>query len=495
MIGIALSHGFVLSNEPRVTSRMSFISVIFLIFLPIVFFLYFFSPNRFKPWIILLASYSFYAYWDWRYTPLMFFSSIVDYYCGKLMWRERDRGRRKVYLYISLLVNLGILVSFKYWNFIGSNMNDILGSDFQAHNLLLPLGISFYTLQSLSYTFDVYLGKVKPEDKLSNFCLFVSFFPQLVAGPIERSRNLIPQLKSLSSPSENQFFNGFFLILWGVFLKVVIADNLTGIITSVYFNDVVFPFWLYWIVGSLTLIKIYCDFMAYSEIARGVAKLFGVEITVNFRRPLFAKTLKEFWQRWHISLTRWIGDYVFKPLALRNKSDGARNLITVFTLLLIGFWHGASWNFIIFGLIQGIIIVSWNPISNFFTSNIFFINRYKKIIGMSMVFVCMSFSSTIFYVSDMEVLLRVMERMFDLTTISKQGGLSVIHGKIDLIFALIGAFVLGQFSYWAEFKKVSVVDVLVESHPIYYWMASMLLLFTMMFFGSFSSEVFIYFAF
>ncbi len=276
------------------------------------------------------------------------------------MGREENKSARKPYLWISLTINLGILFCFKYWNFIGSNASLLFSVEFELHDLLLPLGLSFYTLQTLSYIFDVYLGKIKPERHLGLFCLYVSFFPQLVAGPIERSRTLLPQLKSLGLPTLYQFRYGLLLIAWGFFIKLVIADNLSASINSVYFGDEHFSFWVYWVIGGLVTLKIYCDFMAYSEIARGVGMLFGVKLTLNFRRPLFATNLRAFWQRWHISLTRWIGDYIQIPLLRRYPTQPHRSIVTIITLVIIGFWHGASWNFILFGLFHGVVMVLWS---------------------------------------------------------------------------------------------------------------------------------------
>lgn len=332
-------------------------------------------PQRYRWVLMLLASYTFYAYWDWRYIPLLFASSFIDYFFALKMGEKERKFARRPYLYISLLVNLGILFGFKYWDFIGSNVSSLLSVDFELYNLLLPLGLSFYTLQTLSYTFDVYLGKIKPERHLGIFCLYVSFFPQLVAGPIERSRALLPQLKSLSLPTLYQFRYGLLLIVWGFFIKLVIADNLTASINSVYFGEAHFSSWIYWLIGALVILKIYCDFMAYSEIARGVGLLFGVKLTLNFRRPLFATNLRGFWQRWHISLTRWVGDYIQIPLLRRYSTEPLRSVVTIITLMIIGLWHGASWNFIIFGLFHGnfiifglfhgLVMVLWNPISKF----------------------------------------------------------------------------------------------------------------------------------
>ncbi|MGF1733491.1 MBOAT family O-acyltransferase [Photobacterium kasasachensis] len=474
---------------------MSFISITFLFFLPIVFLVYFIVPMKQKPWVMLFASYSFYAYWDWRYLPLIFISTIVDYYCALLMGKYSERSERRPFLYLSLLVNLGILISFKYWNFVGSNLNGLFDLELELHNLLLPLGISFYTLQTLSYTFDVYLGKIKPEKKLSDFCLYVSFFPQLVAGPIERSGHLIPQLKTLGIPTQKQFRHGLLLIVWGVFLKLVIADNLTIFIHSIYFVDTIYPFWIYWLAGGLALVKIYCDFMAYSEMARGVAKLFGVELSINFRRPLFAKTLREFWQRWHISLTRWIGDYVFKPLALKYKSKVYRNVITILTLCLIGLWHGASWNFIMFGVLQGVIILLWDPIACVFNNNIKIDIAYRRAIGMLMVAISMMFTTTIFYIVDTTILIEIIQRQLDVTSMFMPFSPFKLEGKTSFVFSLSGILILLLHSYLCEYKKIDIFEMVAVRQSFYSWPIALIISMLIISVGKFSNEQFIYFEF
>lgn len=475
---------------------LSFVSLTFLFFFLIVFLLYCAVPERFKYLLLLTTSYLFYSYWDWRYLPLLLSSTLIDYYCAQKMGQYDTRQQRKPWLWLTLTVNLGMLFGFKYWNFIGYNLNSLFDAHIEFHYLLLPLGLSFYTLQTLSYSFDVYLAKIKPEPHFGYFCLYVSFFPQLVAGPIERSRTLLPQLKSLHIPTYYEFRYGLLLIIWGFFLKLVIADNLTAFIDSVYFTETIFPFWLYWLVGGLVIFKIYCDFMAYSEIARGLALLFGIKLMLNFRRPLLATNLRGFWQRWHISLTRWIGDYIQIPLLQKFKSYPTRSLITVFTLCLIGFWHGASWNFILFGLFHGIITIIWSPLAHLFKRKLvvsIFIQQCWGRVALALVLIL---SAPLFYIVDSESLQTVMLSMLDFTSFFTV--LSALKWQYEaqfLIQALLGIAVLSGYSFIAEYRQIDLAARLAKNHSVFRWLTAVLLLLLIFAFGNFASERFIYFKF
>ncbi|ACA85958.1 membrane bound O-acyl transferase MBOAT family protein [Shewanella woodyi ATCC 51908] len=410
------------------------------------------------------------------------------------MGEKESKSARKPYLWLSLMVNLGILFVFKYWNFFGYSLSSLLSVNLELHNLLLPLGLSFYTLQTLSYIFDVYLGKIKPERHLGLFCLYVSFFPQLVAGPIERSRTLLPQLKSLELPTLYQFRYGLLLIVWGFFIKLVIADNLSASINSVYFGKEYFPFWVYWFIGALVTLKIYCDFMAYSEIARGVGMLFGVKLTLNFRRPLFATNLRSFWQRWHISLTRWIGDYIQIPLLRRYPTQPHRSVVTIMTLVIIGFWHSASWNFILFGLFHGMVMVIWSPIAK--NISILFEGSFafSSIFGRFFLAIVLMSSAPMFYIQDTSILFNILKNMllFDLFEPTQ---ISSIHGKVMLIKALFGFILLFLYSFFNEFKQQDFIVNLARSSSNRRWCEMLFIVFSTLFLGSFVHEPFIYFEF
>jgi len=474
---------------------LSFASLIFLFFAPVVFILYCMLPSRSR-WILLLgASYTFYAYWDWRYLPLLFGSTFIDYFCAHRMAKYESKQHKRPWLWLSLVVNLGVLFGFKYWNFVGSNFNALLGVNIELHNLLLPLGVSFYTLQTLSYSFDIYLGKVKPENHFGYFCLFVCFFPQLVAGPIERSRSLLPQLKSLRLATIYEFRYGLMLIVWGFFLKLVVADNMTRFINSIYFNETVFAFWLYWLAGGLVIIKIYCDFMAYSEIARGLAMLFGVRLTINFQRPLLATSLRNYWKRWHISLTRWIVDYIHVPLVNKFSSDFTRFFVSIFSMCIVGFWHGASWNFFIFGLFNGVVLVLWRPIARFFQRKLDLSLSMRQWTGWAATVLVSSINGSMFYIIDTTTLHTVLSHMFDFNSSFTFVWPSGLHGKLQLLKAFIGFILLACYSLIAEYSGVELIDLLARRNSIYRWSSALVLLLLILLFGNFISEEFVYFKF
>ncbi|WP_435315346.1 MBOAT family O-acyltransferase [Cellulophaga fucicola] len=344
---------------------MLFNSIDFAIFLPIVFILYWFVLNRnlkAQNLLLLAASYVFYGWWDWRFLSLIAFSTLVDYTLGVLLGKEEKESKRKIYLWISIIVNLGFLGFFKYYNFFVESFVDaftFFGQDIKVGSLsiILPVGISFYTFQTLSYTIDVYKRNLEPTKKFIAFAAFVSFFPQLVAGPIERASNLLPQILKKRTFNYCEAKDGLRLMLWGLFKKVVIADSLSPIVNDIFSN--------YSTLSSPVLImgavffafQIYGDFSGYSDIAIGTSKLFGIELMSNFKFPYFSKNIGEFWRRWHISLSTWFRDYLYIPLggSRGSKMIGIRNVFAIF--LVSGFWHGANWTFIFWGFFHALLFL------------------------------------------------------------------------------------------------------------------------------------------
>lgn len=407
----------------------------------------------------------------------------------------KEKSARRPWMWLSLAVNLGILFLFKYWNFVGTNLNYLFESHIDVHHLLLPLGISFYTFQSLSYTLDAYEEKIKPEKHLGYFCLYVSFFPQLVAGPIERSRSLLPQVKSLGIATIEQFRFGLLLIVWGLFLKLVIADNLTTFINGILFSGSHHPFWLYWVAGALVSIKIYCDFMAYSEIARGLAQLFGVKLTRNFRRPFFAANANEFWQRWHISLTRWIGVYVQLPLLKRFRSPGSHYFVTIATMTIIGLWHGASWNFILFGLFQGILLSIWKPVGRLLSSWTGLSGTWSRTVSRLLMAIAWIFSGILFYISDTQTLFSTLSAMLNFNELFSTFSIGSLPGKFNLAQALLGIALLSTYSIIAELKNVEMANYLTTSRSLYRWVSVNSIFVLIFLLGNFNAEDFIYFEF
>ena len=341
---------------------MFFNSLDFAVFLPIVFILYWFVTNRdlrLQNALIVIASYVFYGWWDWRFLSLIIFSSIVDYTIGRLLARESRTPRRKLYLWISILVNLGFLGFFKYYNFFIDNFVQafsFFGAPIQAHTLdiILPVGISFYTFQTLSYTIDVYKKKLEPTQDLISFLAFVSFFPQLVAGPIERATHLLPQFYKKREFYYSKAVDGCRQILWGLFKKVVIADQCAQYANEIFNNSTTYSGSTL-VMGALFFtFQIYGDFSGYSDIAIGTSRLFGFDLKQNFATPYFSRDIAEFWRRWHISLSTWFRDYLYIPLGGSRGGTWmqVRNIFIIF--LVSGFWHGANWTFIIWGLLNAI---------------------------------------------------------------------------------------------------------------------------------------------
>ncbi|HMN04702.1 MAG TPA: MBOAT family O-acyltransferase [Flavobacteriales bacterium] len=339
---------------------MLFNSTNYLLFLPLVLVLYHLIPKAYR-WIMLLAaSYYFYMSWKPFFAIFMFISTAVDYWSAIKMDQTLDRQVRKLYMAASVVANLGLLFFFKYLNFFTYNIEFLFSKvhvyyDSPVLDIILPLGISFYTFQSLSYTFDVYKGKDKAEYHFGYFALYVSFFPQLVAGPIERAGNLIPQLRLQPPATKDDVHYAINKILLGYFKKVVVADNIAPYVDQLYNNVPSASGLQYAIAAVLFTVQLYCDFSGYTDIALGSARLMGVRLMDNFNRPFNSTSLSEAWSKWHISLTSWIGDYVFKPW-IRKAPDHA-SLITIATFLIFGFWHGPTWNFILFGLFHGVAMV------------------------------------------------------------------------------------------------------------------------------------------
>ena len=344
---------------------MSFNSLSFLLFFVAVLILYHSMPHRLR-WILLLfASYYFYICWRIKYILLIAATTLVNYLCGLQMGKASNRRARRLYVVISLIASLGLLFTFKYFNFFNGTARwgfDKLGLPYHVPMLivLLPVGISFYTFQALSYAIDVYRGRKEPEKHIGIFALYVAFFPQLVAGPIERSTNLLPQFRRNNDFNYERTRDGLRLVLWGLFKKVVIADRLAFFVNQVYGNAHSYQGLPLIVATYCFALQIYCDFSGYSDIAVGAAKTMGYDLMENFQRPYFAASITEFWRRWHISLSSWFRDYLYIPLG-GNRCSRARRHVNVLTVFLIsGLWHGANWTFVMWGFLHGI----WQVVSD-----------------------------------------------------------------------------------------------------------------------------------
>jgi len=349
---------------------MLFNSIEFLVFLPIVFILYWFVINKnlkLQNLFIIAASYFFYGWWDWRFLGLIILSSIIDYTIGILLSKSESSKQRKFYLLVSILFNLSILGFFKYYNFFLDSFVDLLNSisgetryeSSWSLSIILPIGISFYTFQTMSYTIDVYRKRMKATKDIIAFFAFVTFFPQLVAGPIERASNLLPQFFEVRKFEYKRAADGCRQILWGFFKKVAIADTCSILVNDIFANYEVLSGEILILGAILFAIQIYGDFSGYSDIAIGTASLFGFKLLANFKTPYFAASTADLWRRWHISLSQWANEYIFFPLTsyYSKFKSNAIILSLVITFTIIGLWHGANWTFVIFGLWHGIVSV------------------------------------------------------------------------------------------------------------------------------------------
>ncbi|MGB0998797.1 MAG: MBOAT family O-acyltransferase [Flavobacteriales bacterium] len=341
---------------------MFFNSIDFAIFLPLVFILYWFVTQKnlkLQNVLIVAASYLFYGWWDWRFLSLIIFSTLVDYTIGRLLQHEANQRKRKLFLWISIVVNLGFLGFFKYYNFFLDNFVSafsFFGSELEVNslNIVLPVGISFYTFQTLSYTIDVYKKKLEPTKDFIAFTAFVSFFPQLVAGPIERASHLLPQFYKKRVFDYHKAVDGMRQILWGLFKKVVIADNCAEFANYIFNNSADLNGSTLFLGALFFTFQIYGDFSGYSDIAIGVSRLFGFDLMQNFNFPYFSRDIAEFWRRWHISLSTWFRDYLYIPLGGSRGGLGMKIRNTFIIFIVSGFWHGANWTFIVWGALNAL---------------------------------------------------------------------------------------------------------------------------------------------
>jgi alginate O-acetyltransferase complex protein AlgI len=344
---------------------MFFNSIHFAFFLPIVYILFWIlskNKNNIQNILLLFASYYFYACWDFRFLFLLIFSTVLDYYSGIKIAEAKNKKIKKVWFWLSISINLGFLGVFKYYNFFAESFSDaisLLGlhANLWTLKVILPVGISFYTFHGLSYVIDIYKERIKPEKNFTNYSVFVSFFPLLVAGPIERATHLLPQIHNKKKFDYSKTIDGLRQILWGLFKKVVIADNCAQY-ADMAFNNYTECSGSTLILGAVFFaIQIYCDFSGYSDIALGTARLFGIELLRNFAFPYFSRNIAEFWRRWHISLSTWFRDYLYIPLGGSKGSTWVRVRNTFIIFIVSGFWHGANWTFIIWGLLHALFII------------------------------------------------------------------------------------------------------------------------------------------
>ena len=410
---------------------------------------------------ILVASYFFYAFWDWRFLMLIIASSLVDYLAGLYIEKTQSKSKRKVLLWSSILWNLGVLFLFKYFNFFIESFEALFNiessSNYNFWNVAIPVGLSFYTFQTMSYTIDVYKKKIEPTYNLLHFLCFVSFFPQLVAGPIEKAKDLIPQFAKQRKFDFQKSKEGLRQILWGLFKKIIVAEKLGIAVDMVYnqpsdYNSITLLF-----AGTLFFFQLYCDFSGYTDIAIGTAKMFGFNLSKNFNLPYLARSISEFWQRWHITLTRWFTDYCYIPFVSSFKNSPVISAIgVILTMTLVGFWHGANWTFLLFGLINGVMMV-FERLPLFSKNSTFESHLFSKSRIYSFIYLTASYTllSLIFRAQDFEQLSVIFHRIFSFTW---DGAFTTLIGwKLGyLIFMLFAELLsqkkdypLQQFENWA----------------------------------------------
>jgi len=433
---------------------MLFNSLDFVIFLPVVFLLYWFvfnSNRKYQNIFLVVASYVFYGWWDWRFLGLIVLSSLVDYFIGLKMADEVKGGKRKILLILSLFVNLGILIYFKYFNFFIESFVDAFtyfGITFKPSTLqiVLPVGISFYTFQTLSYSIDVYRRKLGPTKDIVSFFAYVSFFPQLVAGPIERAKHLLPQFFKPRVFNYEIAVSGMRLILWGFFQKIVIADG-----CALYVNDIFTNYQSYsspiLVLGAVLFsFQIYGDFAGYSNVAIGVSRLFGFDLMQNFKYPYFSRDIAEFWRRWHISLSTWFRDYLYIPLggSRGSKIIQVRNVFIIF--IVSGFWHGANWTFIVWGALNAIfflplLLLEKNRKYTVSLKDLRHVPDLKTLINIFATFTLTTFAWVFFRSNSIADAINYLKRIIvnsDYTSLSSN---STMNNTIWPLFIFIGFFV------------------------------------------------------
>lgn len=471
---------------------MLFNSFGFLLFFPLISLGFFIIPKKFRTLYLLFSSYYFYMNWKPLYALLIATSTIVTFGCGYLISLSSSNSRKKTLLIVSLIINLGLLFYFKYFNFIGSSITELLeflNLDMTIPNfdILLPVGISFYTFQAVGYSIDVFSGKIKNEQNFLKYALFVSFFPQLVAGPIERAKNLLPQFYKAQTFDYDRVISGLKLILWGYFMKIVIADRLSIYVDSVYNNVGAHNGTTFLVATVFFSFQIYCDFAGYSNIAIGSAKVLGFKLMDNFKRPYLAISITDFWKRWHISLSTWFKDYLYIPLG-GNRVSKFRNYINLFiTFLISGLWHGSNWTFIFWGALHGLYLIIEKMIfSNKTTRNQnSIISLFSKTI-FTYLLIC--FAWIFFRANNLSESFIVVSSIM-----TKQG--SLYTNNIDsIIFGVLGILLLIVLEFFEEKKSVNLF-FLNENNKIIRWAIYVLFIFTILLFGVFDGGQFIYFQF
>ena len=488
---------------------MLFNSFSFLLFFPIVALVYFFIPQKVKYLWLLLASYYFYMSWNPKYAILIFMSTAITFLSGILIDRGKTAAAKKWAVFGSFAINLAILFFFKYFYFTVDNINAVrqflnLSLFTPKFDIILPVGISFYTFQALSYTVDVYRGDVKPEKNFFRYALFVSFFPQLVAGPIERSKNLLSQVNEEHNFDYLRVRKGLVTMLWGFFLKLVIADRAAVLVNTVYDNISAFTGAQITVATICFAVQIYCDFASYSIIALGAAEVMGFKLMQNFKRPYFAVSISDFWHRWHISLSSWFRDYLYIPLGGSRKGRIRKYLNIMVVFLVSGLWHGASWHFVLWGAIHGVYQIIGGITKKARQRLWGFLRMGEKnpvhlLISRAVTFLLVCFAWIFFRSGDLREAVEAIRRIF--TAFKWESVKKITDLGIDfanLIVLLAAILILFAVSLCTEKDEKALQGAEKLIFPIR-WAVYLLLIFAVLIFGvygtGFEASQFIYFQF
>ncbi len=483
---------------------MLFNSITFTIFFFFFFILYWFATKgnlRLQNILLLVSSYYFYACWDWRFLFLLIFSTLLDYFTGIKIYESANRWKRLSWLWLSISVNLGFLGVFKYYNFFATSFADglsLLGfkADFVTLNVILPVGISFYTFHGLSYVFDLYKNKIKPEKNFICYSVFVSFFPLLVAGPIERATHLLPQIVKKRDFDYSKAVDGLKQILWGFFKKVVIADNCAIYAKTIFDNPSTYSGSTLVLGALFFTFQIYCDFSGYSDIALGTARLFGIDLLRNFAFPYFSRDIAEFWRRWHISLSSWFRDYLYIPLGGSRGGMWMKIRNTLIIFLVSGFWHGANWTFIIWGLLNAVyimpsIIFSTNRNNLDIVAKGKYLPSIKEFLSMSITFGLTVFAWIFFRANDLKYALNYLSGIFSRSLFSTPYFIGIGNARSTVFLTVV--FIIME--WFGREQQYAIAHIGIGWKRPFRWAIYSLIIFLIGLFIQTGETPFIYFQF
>jgi D-alanyl-lipoteichoic acid acyltransferase DltB (MBOAT superfamily) len=471
-------------------------SIVYFIFLACTLAVFYISPAKYRNYVLILASLIFYMYAKLSYGLIIIVIIISNYLIGIKIGATNDKKLKTRFLYLSLLINLGILIYFKYWDFVIDSIslfsgNNYLKDNFFLTEVLLPLGLSYYIFQTIGYILDIYRGSLKAEKNFSRFSLFTLFFPKLLVGPIERAKNILPQLSADLNFKKDNITEGFRLITRGLFKKLVVADRISMYVDAVYSNIHQHNSLTFWVATLLYPIQVYADFSGYTDIAIGTAKLFGINLMDNFKQPLLAKNVSDFWRRWHISLSTWVNDYIYNPIVYKRRDWGNFGIgyALLISFIVIGVWHGASWNYLLFGVLQAFALI-YEVLTR---------NSRKKIskkipgfiynsVSILLTFLFFTFSLIIFRTTQISDANSIISTMF-----SEPGNL-FIDSPSTILFIILGIVIILSADIIREYK-IFEGSYLSKTRWAFQHLSYALLLIYILIAGVFDGGQFIYFAF